>query len=603
MAVRARGTRERDPLEMAETAFARVEADAAGAERLAAEALQLARTRRSPDAEAAALHALAFARYELGDPRSLRSARAAVRVAERHGLTRRAAHARRRLAFDLSDARPALGRRAGARPRLCGLRCARARALAGVPDRDPDPLRPSAPTPCGTPTARSQTLQARGRPDLGGAAAAQPRPAVRRSRADPRGGARPDSAPASCTHRSGPTKPRPAPRSSSPASRSPGETCRTASPGSTGSSRPRSPRRSAPTSRCCARGRSPPRISPARHWRRCRRRRRSGTAGGSTEPEGRLEAVRLTLLAGDAAGRATPRARRVGVVRRARQPDLSGRGPTACGSPPAIAAGAAAPRPRSRPRRRAAATLAEAGWREEAQRIRVAVARARVRARPAGGRAAGAGGLRGAAPPRTGRGPDRGLARRGAAAPRCRRSDRRRASGPRGPGSARSPPRGARRLGPARERLGDRSLTRPARPADCARGRAAWAAARVVGAHAGQRAQARPGRPAGRCRAARAPARAARGLQASCGRASAERPRRPIAGRSSGSARDSDPPARPPPERRGPRADARFPAAGADHAALRERGLLELIELDGRLSALTLAGGRLTRHALGPSDR
>jgi hypothetical protein len=102
MAAGAPVTRERDPLAVAETAFALVEADAAGAERLAGTALRLARTRRSPEAEVAALHALAYARYELGDPRSLRSARAAVRVAERHGLTQRAAHARRRLAVDLS---------------------------------------------------------------------------------------------------------------------------------------------------------------------------------------------------------------------------------------------------------------------------------------------------------------------------------------------------------------------------------------------------------------------------------------------------------------------------------------------------------------------
>src|SRR5579875_2216534 len=102
MAARAPGTRERDPLEMDESALAHVEADAQAAERLAAQALGLARARRSAEAEVAALHALAYARYELGDPRSLRSARAAVRVAERHGLGERAAHARRRLALDLS---------------------------------------------------------------------------------------------------------------------------------------------------------------------------------------------------------------------------------------------------------------------------------------------------------------------------------------------------------------------------------------------------------------------------------------------------------------------------------------------------------------------
>src|SRR5579875_2175813 len=102
MAGRAPAAHDRDPLTMAQNAFSLVEADAARAERLASAALTRARRRRAPDAEVAALHALAYARYELGDPRSLRSARAAVRVAERHGLGERAAHARRRLALDLS---------------------------------------------------------------------------------------------------------------------------------------------------------------------------------------------------------------------------------------------------------------------------------------------------------------------------------------------------------------------------------------------------------------------------------------------------------------------------------------------------------------------
>ena len=87
-----------DPLALAEAAFDRVQADAAGAADDARRALRLARSRRLPEAQVVALHALAFAQDELGDPRGLRTARAAVRIAERHRLTDRAALARRRVA-------------------------------------------------------------------------------------------------------------------------------------------------------------------------------------------------------------------------------------------------------------------------------------------------------------------------------------------------------------------------------------------------------------------------------------------------------------------------------------------------------------------------
>ncbi len=100
-----------DPLALAEAAFDRVQADAAGAAHDAQRALALARRRRLPEAQVAALHALAFAQDELGDPRGLRTARTAVRVAERHRLTDRAGLARRRVAAVLEargDARAAL---------------------------------------------------------------------------------------------------------------------------------------------------------------------------------------------------------------------------------------------------------------------------------------------------------------------------------------------------------------------------------------------------------------------------------------------------------------------------------------------------------------
>ncbi len=91
-----------DALELAQSAFELVEADASAAAALAERALGLARRRRHPEAEVAALHALSFAQHELGDGRAIRTIRSAVRSGERHGLTRRTALARRRLALDLA---------------------------------------------------------------------------------------------------------------------------------------------------------------------------------------------------------------------------------------------------------------------------------------------------------------------------------------------------------------------------------------------------------------------------------------------------------------------------------------------------------------------
>jgi CHAT domain len=93
---------EDDPLALAESAYALVQSDAAAAAQLGQRALQMARERGEVEAEVAALHALSFARHELGDPRSLRTIRTAVRIGERHGLKRRTALVRRRLAIDLA---------------------------------------------------------------------------------------------------------------------------------------------------------------------------------------------------------------------------------------------------------------------------------------------------------------------------------------------------------------------------------------------------------------------------------------------------------------------------------------------------------------------
>ncbi|HWH09642.1 MAG TPA: CHAT domain-containing protein [Solirubrobacteraceae bacterium] len=91
-----------DPLTLAAAAHARVEVDAGEALGMAERALSCARRDRHAEAEVAALHALGFARHELGDDRAVRTLRAAVRVGERHGLVRRVALVRRPLAVYLA---------------------------------------------------------------------------------------------------------------------------------------------------------------------------------------------------------------------------------------------------------------------------------------------------------------------------------------------------------------------------------------------------------------------------------------------------------------------------------------------------------------------
>ncbi len=96
------------PVALAERAFARVEVDAGAGAALADRALRSARAAADREGEVAALHALSFAQHELGDPRAIRTIRAAIRVGTRHGISRRTALARRRLALDLA-ARGAVG--------------------------------------------------------------------------------------------------------------------------------------------------------------------------------------------------------------------------------------------------------------------------------------------------------------------------------------------------------------------------------------------------------------------------------------------------------------------------------------------------------------
>src|SRR5262249_18344353 len=93
-----------DALELAEQSFALVQTNARAGLAAAERALSLAREQLDAEAQAAALHALGFARYAVGDPRALATIRAAVRVAERQGDQRRAALARRNLAVYLTYA-------------------------------------------------------------------------------------------------------------------------------------------------------------------------------------------------------------------------------------------------------------------------------------------------------------------------------------------------------------------------------------------------------------------------------------------------------------------------------------------------------------------
>jgi CHAT domain len=103
MSVPATTSLGKNPLSLAESALVLVESDAAAAAKLAEVALDLARSHGEAEAQVAALHALSYARHELGDPRAIRDIRAAIRIGVQHGLDRRTALARRRLAMDLAD--------------------------------------------------------------------------------------------------------------------------------------------------------------------------------------------------------------------------------------------------------------------------------------------------------------------------------------------------------------------------------------------------------------------------------------------------------------------------------------------------------------------
>src|SRR5262249_55731629 len=89
---------------LAEDVFTLVQENPRAGLAAAERALLLAREQGDGKAEAAALHGLGFAQYALGDSRALRTIRRAVRVAEQHGDSRRAALARGNLAVYLAYA-------------------------------------------------------------------------------------------------------------------------------------------------------------------------------------------------------------------------------------------------------------------------------------------------------------------------------------------------------------------------------------------------------------------------------------------------------------------------------------------------------------------
>ena len=96
-------TTPRDSLTAAVAAHALVEVDPRKASEAAAAALRLARAEGQPEGQVAALHARGYAFLVLGDRRAVASLRAAIRVAEHNRLATRAALARRTLAGALAE--------------------------------------------------------------------------------------------------------------------------------------------------------------------------------------------------------------------------------------------------------------------------------------------------------------------------------------------------------------------------------------------------------------------------------------------------------------------------------------------------------------------
>ena len=90
---------DRDALVLAEQAYALVQVSPRRAMVVAERALVLARSAADPTGEVAALHALAWAQFQLGDARSLATVKRGIRIAEEQGNHRSAGLLRRRLAY------------------------------------------------------------------------------------------------------------------------------------------------------------------------------------------------------------------------------------------------------------------------------------------------------------------------------------------------------------------------------------------------------------------------------------------------------------------------------------------------------------------------
>jgi hypothetical protein len=94
----------RSALALAERAYDVVQVSPRRAQTLAERALACAQKERDFEAQVAALHTLSWAQHVRGDPRTFATARAGIRIGERHGYRRRTALLRRRLALSLANA-------------------------------------------------------------------------------------------------------------------------------------------------------------------------------------------------------------------------------------------------------------------------------------------------------------------------------------------------------------------------------------------------------------------------------------------------------------------------------------------------------------------
>jgi CHAT domain len=94
----------RKGLALAEKAYDLVQARPSRAVALAEEAFALARAERDAEAQVAALHTLSWAQRVMGDPRAMRTARTGIRIGEKNGARRRVALLRRNYASGLAFA-------------------------------------------------------------------------------------------------------------------------------------------------------------------------------------------------------------------------------------------------------------------------------------------------------------------------------------------------------------------------------------------------------------------------------------------------------------------------------------------------------------------